>query len=594
MRPWRWLLPLALLLVAIQLLRGHALAWDEIEFFRATRWIGEGRIPFRDFWEHHLPLQWMLFAPVARWFASGAGANAVVVMRVAQLPFWLATMAMLLRLTALEVRDRASGWYALLLLLATPLFTNAAIEYRVDTIGNLAYIAALVLVIRAPTRWGWTGFGALMSMAVLANMRMAPLVAFTGALMLIWDGPARRWRWSAARLWMVAGIVPVVALFVGGLLAAGAWPAFVENVIECNRRMNALVAGVSSGSFASALLSPLHYRDVVAIAFWLLGAAGCAMALREAKRPGPLQIVAILAVASVSFVTMLGVQYVYHLQNAYLLLLPVVALAMREAAARTSIAPALAAVVVATALLLNGAPMLRRDSFGATMHYQDRIMREVDRRTKPTDVVWDAVGYALRREPAYRYWFLPSGLRLMAVAGQIQPQSVRDLAVRPPAAIIHGPRLQWWLADFPDVARWSFHHYLPLYRDLWIPGLGSRIEPRSMKVAWRAPAAGSYEIFASEMLARHPWLTRPQEYLAMQGTTLEGMQIPLRHLPQLSPEALRWTVDGQPAPPGTRFLTLRKGSLVEVISESDVAAGVLVVPIGIDALCLPAPDRFSL
>ena len=43
----------------------HPINWDEIEMFRATDWVRQGLVPYRDFWEHHTPLQWFLFAPVA-------------------------------------------------------------------------------------------------------------------------------------------------------------------------------------------------------------------------------------------------------------------------------------------------------------------------------------------------------------------------------------------------------------------------------------------------------------------------------------------------------------------------------------------------
>jgi hypothetical protein len=594
MRVWKILLPLALLLTFVQLWRGHALSWDEIEFFRATWWIGEGRVPFRDFWEHHLPLQWIVFAPLARWFANGSGVEAVLALRIAQLPLWIATFAMLMAIARRQVDDRASRWSALVLLLAAPLFTNAALEYRVDALGNFAFIAALALVVlRAQSRWNWIGFGALMSIAVLANMRMAPLVAFTGALMLFWDAAERRWRWSPQSLWMAAGIAPVVAIFVSWLFAVHAWPAFVTDVIALNRSVDATMSDLVRGSLAWTLLAPLRDRDVACIAIWLLGIAGCARALREIRRPGPLQLFAILTIASVLSVAFLHVQYPYHLQNAYLLLLPLAALGLSDLARRVRLVPALTAAIVVVALLIHAAPMLR-DDFGAPMLYEDRIMEEVDRRTTKDEVVWDGVGYALRREPAYRYWFLPTGVRLLVRAGKLPAYSARELATNPPAAILYGLRVQPWLDEFPDTAAWSFRHYVPLYRDLWIPGLGSRIEPRPMKVAWLAPKAGRYEIFASELLARHPWLTRPQEYLLMQGTTLEGMQIPLRSLPPMSDDAFQWTVDGQPIAPGTRILTLRKGSRVELVVDSPVAAGVLVVPEGTDTLCLPAPDRFIL
>ena len=47
----------AIRLVPLQWL--HPINWDELEFFRATKWIAEGRVPYRDFWEHHTPLAWL-------------------------------------------------------------------------------------------------------------------------------------------------------------------------------------------------------------------------------------------------------------------------------------------------------------------------------------------------------------------------------------------------------------------------------------------------------------------------------------------------------------------------------------------------------
>src|SRR5437867_1112981 len=58
----------------------HPLNWDEIEFFRATDWVRQGLVPYRDFFEHHTPLQWFLFAPIVS-FVRSPGAAAVITMR---------------------------------------------------------------------------------------------------------------------------------------------------------------------------------------------------------------------------------------------------------------------------------------------------------------------------------------------------------------------------------------------------------------------------------------------------------------------------------------------------------------------------------
>lgn len=578
-----------------QLWRGHSLGWDEVEFFRATKWVGEGRVPFRDFWEHHLPLQWLLFAPVARLFARGPGVASILAMRIAQLPLWIATFAMLFAIARRELAGAWSRWATTVLLLGSPFFLYAALEYRVDTLGNFAYIAGLAVIFLGNAKGRWPAFGFLMSAAVLANMRLAPLVVVTGALMLFWSREERRWRWSPRALWMAAGIVPTAAVFAGWLFLTKAWPSFIDGVIGYNRASNDMVSDLAKGLIWTTLLAPLASKDIAAIAVWLLAIAGCVLALRDIRRPGALQLIACLAILSVLSVALTGVQYPYHFQNAYLLMLPLVAMVLDRlaAGARGGTWRPLIVAVAAVALAIGTGPLFD-PSFGDAMRYQDRVMTEADRRTTGRDVVWDGVGYALRREPAYRYWFLPAGVRLLAAAGKIEPYTVRALATNPPGAIISGFRMKHWLDLFPPVARWTFHHYVPLYRDLWIPGLGTTIEPRPMRVTWLAPAAGRYEIFASELLSHHPWLTRPSEYLVLDDASAAQMQIPLRTLPPLPHEPFRWTVDGRALPAGTRFLTLAKGSRVELFSTATVRAGVLVVPEGLTTLCMPAPERFVL
>ncbi len=121
---------------AVMVHRAEPLSWDEIEFFRATRWIAEGRLPFRDYWEHHLPLQWFDFATFAWLFGGGAGADAVVAMRWAQVPLWI--------LVFFAVRGfGGAGVRGLAILLAAPAFVSSAVQYRVDVLGIAAFVLAL-------------------------------------------------------------------------------------------------------------------------------------------------------------------------------------------------------------------------------------------------------------------------------------------------------------------------------------------------------------------------------------------------------------------------------------------------------------------
>ncbi|MEA2463175.1 MAG: hypothetical protein QOJ98_922 [Acidobacteriota bacterium] len=563
---WRVLFALAAIWVAALVQRGIPLAVDEVEFFRATKWVGEGRVPFRDFWEHHTPLQWFAFAPVARLFANGPGVASIVAMRWAQVLLWLAIFALLLRFAR---RANVNAWPALVLLLASATFVRKAVEYRVDIAGNLGFIGAIALIAAGGSVARWIGFGALMSAAVLANMRLAPLVVLTALLALF--RKEERWRFNVRALWMLAGVAAIAAPFVAYLMLTGAWPPFLEAIFDYNVTSAGLL---EVDTFFDALLAPLWTLDAGGIAFWLAALVGLFHGLRER---GPLQFVALIALGSIATVAVMEVQYDYHFQTTWLLLMPPAALTIARW-------PRVFAFVTAGALAIFIVQLL--PSFGAEMQYQDDVMTMADRVTQPEERIFDGAGFALRREPAYRYWFLTTGVRMMAQRGLLAPY---DIAKDPPAAVIADYRLRVYLEAFPQTARYATTHYVPLYRNLWVPGMTAIVGPQPMRVGWIAPRAGTYDIHASVALATHPWFTNPLAYAATAGP---AYAIPLRRLPPLSSDVLQWRVDGIAQPRGMRTLTLRKGSRVELLASPATAAGVLLVPHGTATLALAPAEPF--
>lgn len=574
-------IPTAIWLVAL-LQCGEPLTWDELEYFRATRWVAEGQLPYRDFWEHHLPLQWLAFAPMAKLVGGGIGVGAVVAMRWAQLPLWIGSCALLWFLARRWGTAFGPRTIALLLLVSSRQFASSALQYRVDTLGNLAFLGGLALAARKR----WVAFGVVMSAAVLANMRLAPLVIVAALLMLFVDDD--RWRWNPRALRMSAGVAAVAASFVLWLVATSTWPAFLDGVVHYNRISNGLVALRAGNTLGPLLLAPLRNGDVSGVALWVLAIAGSYFALRKIRKGGSQQIVALLYVASVFTVAMTAVQYDYHLQTTWLLMVPLAAAALErwQMTSRRAQLLALAAVVVAIALNL---VTLMTPSFGKPLDYQNRVMTEVHQRTRATDVVWDGSGYALHRQPAYRFWFLPSGVRLMAQRSLLERYQIQK---NPPAAIIYNYRIHNWLVVFPDVRQYAVHHYVPLYRNLWVPGLSAGLGPGTSRLEWHSAAEGRYEVWASDLLASHPWIARPLEYGLIEGPDAVMMQIPLERLPRLGADSMEWIIDGVPQPRGTTTLVLRKGSRVELHANVAHRAGVLVVPQGIRTLCVAPEERF--
>src|SRR5437773_11332907 len=127
----------ALLAVAARLLQLqglHPLVWDEIEFFRATDWVRRGLVPYRDFWEHHTPLQWFLFAPVTA-LTHSPGVSAILLMRWAQLPLWIVGFILLRGWMRRAGVSEFAAWSAIALVLCSTFFMLPAVEYRVGVLG---------------------------------------------------------------------------------------------------------------------------------------------------------------------------------------------------------------------------------------------------------------------------------------------------------------------------------------------------------------------------------------------------------------------------------------------------------------------------
>jgi hypothetical protein len=574
-RLWLLIVLLAAALLVTELQWARTIGWDEVEYFRATRWVSEGRVPFRDFWEHHLPLQWALFAPVAAVAGEGVGVSPILAMRWAQLPVWIATLWFLFAILRRSAISAERAKLAIGLVLASVLFLETAVEYRLDAPAAAMYFGALLLVIARPrSRVGWLAFGVVMSAAVLTNMRLVPLVVATAVLLLVLRLDERRWAWNGVALWMAPGVALAAASFGGWVWLTGSYEA-----LALAMRQNVLfvkLAGAEADTFGRVVLMPFTRPDPGAVALVLAGVAGALMALREIRKPGILQLLALLAIASFVFVSRQGVHYAYHFQIP-MLLLAALAVSLLETERTTRVAACVILAILAFDLV-------RLFPIGESMTYKDAVMREADRRTLPSERVWDGCGYALHREPAYRYWFLPLVVRMLAERGAIERYDAPELAAAPPAAIIHSFRVNQWLRAFPAAGAFVTRHYVPLYRDLWIPAMNAVVPPAA-EVSWRAPRAGPYRAYASELLTRHPWFTNPLSYAMYDREDAPVFEVPLRELP---PAAVRVTVNGVPA---SGAFNLKLGDVVRVRSGSARPVGVVIVPEDVSRLfvCPPSP-----
>jgi drug/metabolite transporter superfamily protein YnfA len=570
----------------------HPLNWDEIEYFRATDWVRQGLIPYRDFWEHHTPLQWFLFAPVAALIRS-EGAAAIIAMRWAQVPLWIATLWLLWSWMREAGNSLVARWSVVLLLLCSSMFMLAAVEYRIDTVGCFFYVLALVLLQRVD-RNAWFGFaaGSALCLAGFANIRLGPLLLLTALLARVMRPGERAWGGggkSAANS-IFAGIAATFTLCSIYFLATGSASvafrrAWVENYLA--DRLSEDTAWI----FLHRLAVPFGFRligrgqqpfepaslDLATVSILILGLVGLGRVLADHRRsPDYLFFLGILQVGSLLFVGAMKFVYHYHFEIILLMMLPFVGAEIdRLLVDRWKLVAAGLLIVSAMNLF---ASLLRGKE--ADLAYQDLIMREVHRQTPPGSSVFDGVGWALRRRPAYRYWFLPALVRNLEAKGLFESYTVRQLAVDPPAAIIADHNAYAWMATHPPFAAFVTAHYLPVWRNLWVPAMSGRLTPAAPTTEWIVPATGAYRIYGSPVLSIHPWFRDPVVFGTFES---RGTEITLTGFAPANRLPLDWVLDGAPMVPAD-VLPLRRLQRLRVISHAASPFGVMIVPAGVTDL----------
>jgi hypothetical protein len=566
----RKVVALALSAAAIRLLplhKLHPLNWDELEFYRATSWIAEGRVPYRDFWEHHTPLAWFLFAPVT-WLTQSPGADAILLMRWAQIPVWIATFVCLNAWMRGAGLERGARWTAMAFALCSSLFMLPAIEYRVESVGCLLFILGLLLAQRGRD----FAAGVIFCLAGFANLRLGPVLV-VAVLLHWWSGAlqgAGSGRAKARRSTLLAGGISALAGVLAYFAATGALDELWQQVWTDNRGERFATPVI--GGFAHRLLVPFGVRilatdrffewaavDVGGIAVLLLGFAGLLLVWREKKLRGlaVLQLVNLLFVSSMKFI------YNYHFALVVVLAIPLIAWVIERIPRRE--------FVVAVLLLAWGMNAFASVFRGKEndLAYQDLIMREAHARTRPGEEVWSGVPWALRREPAYRFWFLPELARQLVLNDLAPRYSMDD----PPAAIVFDHYALVWVGTVQrDLAPYLVRHYMPVWRNLWVPAMNAVVRP-GQRLEFVVPRDGTYRLYASPELARHRWFRDP-------FGAYRGEPLPLRATPQ--PVVIS---------AGPR---LKKGQRISVTSHASEPLGVIMISSDDRVLFRQPPDGASL
>jgi hypothetical protein len=144
----------------------------------------------------------------------------------------------------------------------------------------------------------------------------------------------------------------------------------------------------------------------------------------------------------------------------------------------------------------------------------------------------------------------------------------------PPAAVVFDHNLLLWLGRIQrELAPYLIRHYIPVWRELWIPGMNARLSP-GRRFEWTVPRDAEYRVHVSAGLARHPWFRDPIRTAIYKRPDSHRLIV---RLPEPSANApVEWMIDGTLVEMRPT-IRLRRGQRVTATSQANVPIAVILL-----------------
>jgi hypothetical protein len=281
---------LGALLVATALLRlvyvfQYRIDSDEPQHLHVAWGWAHGLLQYRDVFDNHAPLFYILCAPLVAWV--GERPAILFVMRLAMLPLYAVGLWSVYAIGA-ALYSRRVAWWGVVLAALFPSFFLTALEFRTDDLWTVLWLVALVVLVRGHASACRSALaGLLLGAALAASLKtvlllLALAAATAGALVL--SRGRRRQRPAVAvtrhALALGMGLAIIPAALTGFFAARGALAVFLYGTVLHNA-----VPGI--GAWHADLLRPLLVAAILP-ALWFAalalvrGAPTAGLALRGA------------------------------------------------------------------------------------------------------------------------------------------------------------------------------------------------------------------------------------------------------------------------------------------------------------------------
>jgi Dolichyl-phosphate-mannose-protein mannosyltransferase len=229
-RPWRQAsisIPLAViaLLLAVRCVAVFQLKTDSDEaqhLHMIYGWAG-GELPYRDRFDNHTPLLYLLFLPLAA--VAGETPQIILLARLAEFPIGLAMLG-LIYLIGRRFADREVALWALATTLALGDWSLKSVEFRPDVLWSFCWFLAVWILVREPGQpdiWRFLLAGLILGAALCASIKttfLAPALVLGWASAWLLCGDLRR---SLPPLQAIYCILAASAGFLIAPLALFGW-----------------------------------------------------------------------------------------------------------------------------------------------------------------------------------------------------------------------------------------------------------------------------------------------------------------------------------------------------------------------------------
>ena len=440
---------------------------DEFQWGHATWLVAEGEVPYRDFYEHHLPLGYVLHSLLLQDDASFV--ERALRLRVIAFAYIALTALILAGASYAANRSVEESLLSAILPASLGFGLMSAVDYRGDnwaTFSFLIGLAGIEINQRVRSRILAAAAGAVLAAAVLMTQKIVLLGGFVVALMWLVSVLVRRTPWRERlevmvlpypSIFVAAGTgVVLISLLIGGWLGV-LGTAYEINILQALRH-EGLYPGFSAMRYIAPYLDetilttiPILIFAIFHLAggwkhFWTLPLLAALLGILTIRAPFPYNFVLITYLLGICAVR----GYCELVRR------------LRPEEGTSSLAWPLL-YLAPLALLPNQLGYLSGTS---NNEYQLEVLRKIEAYTGEDDVVIDSAGGALFRPHRSYYWY----------QGKAHIQMFDDYWEKQFVPDLRASRAPFWIrsirfVQLPRSAKqYARSHYVPFHEELYVLG----------------------------------------------------------------------------------------------------------------------------